>query len=167
MNWSCWMVTHTDIQECDMRGEGAPCDVNGIPAVPIILPHPLAAWPPIGTVVRLVLFINLVTSSHINLTHPITTHADCKSTNLISSQVLSVRLFILEKPAVPSLTAWMFTVSLPQSQTQIYQLPSTHKPTRSPFRIAGLSCHTQTSWLCPWPHLPPIWNCIPTCPSLV
>ena len=27
-------------------------------------------------------------------------------------------------------------------------------------------CHTQTTWLHPRPHLPSVWNCIPTCPPI-
>ena len=79
------------------------------------------------------------TSSCTNLTYPITTHADCKSMKPFTcSNVMYAVLFTLEKLATLSLTAWMGTVSPPQSWTQTYRLPSTPNPTKFHIKIAGL-----------------------------
>ena len=75
-------------------------------------------------------------NSFTSITYPINTHADCKTMNLICQ--LSVMPFTLEKFVAPFQTVWMDTGSSPQYGTQIYQLPSTHNPTRSLSRNAGL-----------------------------
>ena len=65
---------------------------------------------------------NSLTSSCTNFTYPITTHADSKSMNLIYKlQCTECNAFYIEKPIVP------------------FQLLSTHNPTRSLSKNAGMS----------------------------
>ena len=82
--------------------------------------------------------------------------------------VLSIMPFTLEKPVAPFQTIWMDTGSPPQYWTQTCQLPSTHNPTRSLSKNAGLLVsYTKTTRLHPRPHPLPIWNWIPTRPPIL
>ena len=77
-------------------------------------------------------------------------------TYFTSSNVISVIFFQWRNPLIP---LWPHKYTVSQPQTQISQMPFKINLTRSPFRIAGMSSHTQTSW----PYQSPIWNCIPFC----
>ena len=75
--------------------------------------------------------------------------------------------FTLEKPVVPFPTVWMDPVhhhGIEPRPTSCYP----HSIPPDPFpRMLVCQCHTQTTRLHPRPHLPPIWNCLPTCPAVL
>ena len=82
---------------------------------------------------------NSFTSSCTNVTYPFTTHADCKSMNLIYQlECTECNAFYIGESVAPFPTVWMGTSPPPWYRTQTCQLSSTLSPTRSLSRNAGL-----------------------------
>jgi len=99
------------------------------------------------------------TSPNTGLTYPITTLADCKSSNLIYQlQCKKVKLFTLGKQVRCSQNVWMGTGPLARSRTLTCRYPSTPNPTSSLSRNVGPSALFINSR----PRTPPTWNCLST-----
>ena len=93
--------------------------------------------------------VNSFTSSHTNVTNPITTHVDCKSMNLIYHlKCTECNAFYNGETSCYLADCMNGPGSPPRYRTQTCQLLSTLSPTRSLSRYAGLSV-SYTNYLTP------------------